>query len=297
MLQGLEDFKNATDGLDSSGTETERENNSSNLTIGIPTYGTIRDRKYEISDLCEIFFNKTAKYIYLTLQSLYIFSCCWSYTTVAGSAWATNIPFYHIHESLRCTGASFLHRVLPPVGCLYSYYISIAIFATVVTTLSLLNLKEQAMFQLLLGLLRFFTIGVASIYSIYRLVEGGDSCMDYIDDDEYSNSSTNIPIANVAFKFDPKGWLQAIPIFLFANMFQLGIPSLSHPIKQKQLLHWLFVVLMIITCFSYLCIGLVVPLWFRATIEEVCTLNWVSVLIILTKITFNIFILIFYIFF
>jgi len=253
--------------------------------IPTPKYDYLQDRKYEISELCEIFFNKQMKYLYLILQALYIFSCGWSYTTVVGSAWATNIPFHHIVEELRCSDTAFLHRTLPQGGCLYAYYWSVGIFAVVAVALSLMDLKEQAVIQMFFSFLRFFTISVTSIYSIYRLVEGGDSCLDYTSDfmngynssdAEVNVSYSNIPITSIIFKFDPKGWLQAIPIMLFANMYQLGIPSLSHPIRQKEYLHYLILVVMAVSFVSYICIGVVLPLWFRATIEEVCTLNWVS---------------------
>ena len=80
----------------------------------------------------------------------------------------------------------------------------------------------------------------------------------------------------MARKFDPKGWLQSIPIMLFANMFQVGVPSLSYPIKQKKYLHWLVIAMTAAAFVAYLSLGLVLSLWFRATIQEACTLNWVS---------------------
>ena len=280
----VEKYRNATDEHD----DTEADE-SSPTTTPSPKYDYVQDRKYEISELCEIFFNKHAKYIYLVMQALYIFSCCWSYTAVVGSSWAINIPFYRFKEELRCSDMAFLHRALPQGGCLYAYYWSVGIFAIIAITLSLMDLKEQAAVQMFLGLLRFFTITVTSIYSIYRLVQGGDACLDYdytssdtygqnlSDEESYGNVSySNIAITSVIFKFDPKGWLQAIPIILFANMYQLGIPSLSHPIRQKKYLHYLTLAVMAASFVSYMCIGVILPLWFRATIEEVCTLNWVS---------------------
>jgi len=220
------------------------------------------------------------------MQTLYIFCCCWSYATVAGSAWAANFPFYLVDKELQCSDTAFLHRALPQGGCLYSYYWSVGLFAVVVITLSLVDLREQALFHMFLALLRFGTMAAISIYSIYRLVDGGDSCLDYAMDTirgtngpniTYRDTSfSNIPITSVIFKFDPKGWLQAIPIMLFANMYQLGIPSLSHPIRQKKYLHYLVLVVTAVAFALYMCIGVILPLWFRATIEEVCMLNWVS---------------------
>ncbi len=41
---------------------------------------------------------------------------------------------------------------------------------------------------------------------------------------------------DLVFNFDPKGWLVAVPVLTYAFIIHQGIPSLTHPIKQKQYL-------------------------------------------------------------
>ena len=151
--------------------------------------------------------------------------------------------------------------------------------------LSVLDLKEQAIVQVFLGSARFLTVGAIVIYSMVKLSHGGDAC----GEDEIltaSNSSSNISelgnatrytsYNDIVFKFDPKGWVAAIPVFIYAFIIHTGISSLSHPVKQKKYLHWMLAGMSVTALVSYMSLGLVVPLWFKTGVQEAITLNWVS---------------------
>lgn len=242
-----------------------------------PEFEITLKRKFEPVELCEIFVGKWFKYIYLVVVVIYCFLASWSFSTVAGSAWATNIP-YNFGALNICESDAFQHRVLPAGGCLYSYYFSVFLFGVIVVTLSLLDLKEQALVQLFLGSLRFITVGIIIIYAIVRLAEGGNVCEKSAF--EFVNSTVThvhiISFQDIVVKFDPKGWLTAIPVFTYAFLLHLGISSLTHPIKQKKYLSWLMTAMFLAALFCYMSLGVVVPLWFKATIQETVTLNWVS---------------------
>lgn len=242
-----------------------------------PKFEITIKRKFEIVELCEIFFNKYIKYIYLSVLSMHGFLSCWSYAAVAGSAWAINIPFRHFGVAESCSDNAFLHRTLPTDGCLYAYYFCLALFAIVVVTLSLLDLKEQAFIQLILGLMRFFTFAAIALYCIVRLIQGGDPCLDSV---TYANTSygepTSVDVRSVVLKFDPRGWVLAVPVFTFSFLFHTGISSLTHPVRQKKYLHWLVIAMFISSLICYISLGISASLWFRSSIQETCTLNWVS---------------------
>ncbi|KAL5502760.1 hypothetical protein EMCRGX_G009581 [Ephydatia muelleri] len=57
-------------------------------------------------------------------------------------------------------------------------------------------------------------------------------------------------------------------------MLHPGIPSLTHPIKQKKGLHWFMAAIFGTTLFCYMTLGIVVSLWFRGDINETASLNW-----------------------
>jgi len=68
-----------------------------------PSFEITVRRKFEVVELCEIFFNRWVKYIYLVILSVYCFLALWSFSTVAGSAWAVNIPYSFAGVSM-CEG-------------------------------------------------------------------------------------------------------------------------------------------------------------------------------------------------
>ena len=253
-----------------------------------PKFEIRDDRKFEPVELSEIFVGKWFKFVYLSVVTLYSFLACWSFSTVAGTAWASNIP-YNFGSLEMCSENAFHHQVLPEGGCLFSYYFSVFLFGTLMIFLSVLDLKEQAIVQVFLGSARFATVGAIVIYSLAKLSQGGDAC----EDDEMltavnnystarnisnivSNATRYTPYDDIVFKFDPRGWVAAIPVFTYAYIIHTGISSLSHPVKQKTYLHWMLAAMSITALVCYMSLGLVVPLWFKASVQETITLNWVS---------------------
>ena len=245
---------------------------------------TVR-RKFEVVELCEIFFNKWVKILYLIILSIYCFLASWSFATVAGSSWALNVP-YHFGKVQQCEGDPFHHSVLPTEeSCRNAYYFSLFIFAMLVVFLSLLDLKEQAVIQMILGLMRFLTVGAIIVYSLANIAEGGDGCIaTYTNASNYSadafmplqNATLHTSSKDIFLRFDIKSWLTALPIFTYAFILHQGLASLTHPIKQKRYLWYLNLAMFSTALFCYLTLGIIVPLWFKASIQETVTLNFVS---------------------
>lgn len=154
-------------------------------TVGVkrhPTFEITIRRKFEMLELCEIFFNKWVKYLYLIILNIYCFLASWSFATVAGSSWALNIP-YNFSDVVKCEGDPFHHQVLPMEdNCRNAYYFSLFLFTILVVSLSLVDLKEQAILQMILGLLRFLTVGAIIVYALVKIAKGGDVCEGMEDD-------------------------------------------------------------------------------------------------------------------
>ena len=176
--------------------------------------------------------------------------------------------------------------------------ICVLLFAVIVVPLSLLDLSEQALLHMTLGLLRFVTIAIIVLYGVVKLSIGINECSFSVQHNAsllLGQNSTNLDffpqdntslftsieygfsdLSRVVFRFDVKGWLVSIPVLAFALMLHQGIPALTHPIKEKHFLRQSMVAMFGIATLSYLSLGVVVPLWFKANIQEICTLNWVS---------------------
>ena len=268
--------------LDSDTTDSEMDDKSTkSLTLESkhPKFEITVKRKFETVELCEMFFNRWMKYLYLVIIVIYSFMACWSFATVAGSAWAVNIPL-NFGAAHQCEDTAFHNRILPGRGCLFAYYFSLFLFGIVVITLSLLDLKEQSLVQVFLGVLRFMTVAAIVIYSIVKLAGGGEVCEKELSLFNISNLTLTdyrpLSMKDVVLKFNPKGWLTLLPVFTYAFHLHSGIPSVTHPMKQKKYLHWLFLAMFLSTGFCYLSLGVVVPLWFKASVQEIITLNFVS---------------------
>lgn len=287
-MQALEYLKKSLTRSNSSSTDaTSSEGTEEETVLDDQALGTVEDnsvaecpkfeltfkRKFEIPELCEIFLNKYVGYLYMMVLSMYGLLGNWIAAAVATSAWATNIPFRNFGSLEMCSWNAFFHHVIPSDGCLSAYYFCLMMFAIIAISVSLFDLKEQAIVHVSLGLLRFVTLGAMVLYCIIRLAQDGDPCTDMNTNlttpTDFGNNSTMI-------MFDLRGWVLAIPVFTSALFFHTGLPSLTHPVDHKKYHHWLVVVVILILVICYLIPGLLLPQWFRTTIQETCTLSWAS---------------------
>ena len=53
------------------------------------------------------------------------------------------------------------------------------------------------------------------------------------------NASRYTSSSEIVTKFNPKGWLVSVPVYLFAFEIQSGVSSLTHPVKQEKYIHWM----------------------------------------------------------
>ena len=268
-----------------------------------PKFYIAQNRKFEPSELCEVFVGRWLKIVYLIIFSIYSSLACISYSTVVGTAWSVNLPL-NFGSFQECSDTDFLNRLLPsfhPGGCLHAYWFCLMLFAVLVVPISLLDLKEQAIVQLALGLLRFFTLGAIIIYCLVYLFQGDTltDCKDAMnwrmphDDDDNDTVDTTMnwtmlyvnateTMDHIVFHFNFYNWVAAIPVFVYAFILHQGIPGLTHPIRNKKYLRGYFNLLFLLIAFLYGLLGVVVALWFRDCVNETCTLNWVSMFLILS---------------
>ena len=250
-----------------------------------PKYEILLTRKFEPTELCQVFFNRWVKYVYITVLSVYSFLSAWSFSCVAGTSWASNIP-YNFSSVLKCSGEDFLHTNLPHGECLNAYRFSVFLFAVIVVPLSVLDLKELGFVQAILGILRFATVLAIVLYCIVNFFLGSSSSAtgnntNWTSLTNLTNSSSE-SYTQILFGFNINGWLVAIPIFVYAQILHQGIPALTHPIKEKKQLRWFMLVVFVTTNICYQVLGIVVALWFKEKVNETATLNWVSQSVSLT---------------
>ena len=246
-----------------------------------PNFRIELSRKFEPSELCEIFVGKWFKYVYIVALIGTLFLACIAYGTVASSAWSVNIPF-NFTTIQQCTGEEFSIYIIPQrASCRNTYWVCLCIFACLVVPLSLLELKDQLIVQVLMGMLRFVAIGSIVIFCIANLSIFKNICQCHVPwlpandtEEDFCNVSTSD--GELFTRFDPKAWIQAVPVIVVAFILHQSIPSLTHPIRQKRYLRGYFNVLYIVLTTVYGSLALTVSLWFKDCTRSTCTLSWVS---------------------
>ena len=253
-----------------------------------PDFRILETRRFETSELCEVFFNKLGKYFYLVMVVVFCFFVALSLAIVASTTLATIIPLSNIMGPFnKCHPDAFNNVTTPEdVGCRYTYYFCLMLFGLVVVPLSMMNLKAQAFIQAIFGLLRFLMLAMILTYCIVKLFEEGICLKTLInphtvgnitaENDTVENATEMHTCDNTITIFHLKWWLIAIPVLTYPFLLHHSIPSFTHPIGKKKYL-WQFILCtysFLGVCF--LCLGVVVPLWFGAETQETVVLNWVS---------------------
>ena len=238
-----------------------------------PNFTLLLTRKFEASEMCEMFYGRYMKYIYIVVFTIYMFFGFWASATVAGSAWSSNLPL-NFGSLSQCKEQSFHDHLAPSGGCLSAYRFCIMLFAVIVVPLSLVELTEQKLLQILLGLMRFLTFGCLIIYSVTNIISHPH--YDLYNSTSRQNESYNHYGPQI-LKFDFNGWLVAISIIVYAQILHSGIPSMTQPIKAKKWLGVFFGVVFASTTLLYWLLGVSMSLWFKGSIEETGTLSFVSV--------------------
>ena len=247
----------------------------------LPNFTVLHTRKIEITELCGIFLGRWSKYFYLFVNTGACFLGALAFSTVAGSSWAINLPL-NFADVAQCNNTDFHFHTLPVViPCRNAYWFCLFLFACIVVPLSMINLGDQAIVQVVLSLLRFITVGCILVFCIANLITTENICTCKQPWQNNNNATgvvkcnINSTFAQITTDFDVEAWTMAIPVMVTALTIHMGIPFLSHPVKQKKHLGRLMHVLFLIMTFLYMTLGVVVPMWWKTCINETCTLNWV----------------------
>ena len=255
----------------------------------MPKFEVLITRKFEFSELCALFLGRWSKYAFLLFISAFTFTACLAYATVAGTAWSVNLPldFGDVHQ---CNDTDFHFTVLPTdLRCRNAYWFCLFLFGCIVVPLSLVQLREQMIVQLLWSFLRFVAIGTILLFSFVNLIAVRDICecdnpwgysqLENTTEDlsfEEVCSLNQTTFADITTTFNPRAWFVSVPVIVTALNFHQGIPALTHPVKNKKRLGTLLHTLMFVISTAYMLLGVILSLWWKRCIDEVCTLNWVS---------------------
>ena len=247
-----------------------------------PAFKIKDSRKFEIAELCDIFVGKWFKYLYIIMIIIFNgFLALMAYAIIFSSAWAVSIPF-NFGSLKQCREMDFLHQYFPKdLACGNAYRLCLFIFSCVMIPISLVNLKQQAVVQVAIGILRFLVVISILVYCLYYIIFGDPNSI-LLSDTNSSVDDVNVDTTLVTsyfdaiFSFNFEGWVIGIPVMFYTVTLHQGIPGFVQPIREKD---WLksFVTSIYLTIGGlYMIVNVVGAIWFRDVVNENFTLNWVS---------------------
>jgi len=275
-LQALETWKKEKEGLLKKGSFTGIEKSL------LPKFEISPERKFEPSELCKVFLGTYGQYSFVGVLVVHVILICWVCATVAGSSLASNIS-YNFGSLERCGDSEFHHEVIPGDGCKHSYRFSVFLYSLAVIPLCLLELSEQKYIQVILGFVRFVAVSCLVTYATVKLLGEDDypenfpvTCTNNTDSCDPNEVLGDYDYWHQISRFGLKGWLTAIPVFVYAQLMHASISKLTHPIKEKEYLRGFMLAIFATSSFIFMTVGITVALWFKKDTEETCTLNFVS---------------------
>eukprot|EP00002_Diphylleia_rotans_P040766 TRINITY_DN9749_c0_g1_i2.p1 TRINITY_DN9749_c0_g1~~TRINITY_DN9749_c0_g1_i2.p1 ORF type:complete len:482 (+),score=82.13 TRINITY_DN9749_c0_g1_i2:70-1515(+) len=221
---------------------------------GEPDY-RIANRKFEIGELVGLFMGPKVQRGYEVVICIYMFGALWSYCSVFATSAATYIPIPFINDGNTCEDCDSL------------YYFYLAVFGSIVIPLSCMDLHEQVVTQVLLAVFRFVAIFIMISTSAYGIDK------ELPPDPEEPNSFDDKEDTTL---FNFPGFGSMFAIVAFSQMFQLGVPTLTHPIKDRMKLRKIYFSLLSSTFLLYGTLGITLVSYYRQYIDKQCSLNWVD---------------------
>ena len=166
-------------------------------------------RKFETNMLCGIFLNDYYRKVYEVSICLYLYGALWSYAAVLAASLTDNFPVSFINGGDACD-VDKDHST----GCKSLYWFYLSIFAVFAVPMSIRELSEQKVIQVILAIFRFvalFTMAATSVNAMYG----------YPNEDlpkEYQEGGTPYLSDTPGFNFESK---TVFVFFLFCSVSSL----------------------------------------------------------------------------
>ncbi|CAN0378008.1 unnamed protein product [Ascophyllum nodosum] len=199
---------------------------------------------FQVSEMCEMFGGRKLQRAYNVLLFLYMFCALWGYAAVFGEALATYAP-------------------LPFLGYTGAYRLYVMVFGAVVVPLSCTNIKEQALFQIVLTVLRFAAL-LAMVASIaVSLYTGGHP---------FGPKSEQYVGTVELIRWE--GIFRAVPAAIFALSLASTVPTIVSSLEDKHSVRNVAWTALACAVVGYTSISLTTAYYFGTSIDGSCNVNW-----------------------
>lgn len=259
--------------------ETFAMNNTDKMVISM--------RKYEINELCTYFLGSFGQRVYEVCVGAYLFGCLWGFTSIFGTTAADVIPFPGLSDSTWPCG--FYGSTLS-TECFHSYQVFVAFFSAFVIPLSLMDLADQAVIQIILCLYRFLSFFVMVFTTLAFMFQQPYKSLNCLPNPD--NLPTPTPFVNYTIpypcstrleppyvadgikEFDFSGFGIIFPAIVFAQLTHHSVPGIIQPVRNKNHLKGIFLATLTVSTIFYAVMGTILASYLGAGIKDLATLNW-----------------------
>ena len=215
---------------------------------------------YEILMLTRLHLGRWPERATMVGTVLYMVGTLWALISVFASSLAATVPMPWLQAGAPC---DIYKTDIYGGGCITLYYWWVLTFAMATAVLLALDLREQAAFQTLMTGARALII-LAMVLSLTM----GDGRADFGLPPLEGAAAAPLPLARWS------GLGEMVPIGVFCQLFQIGVPSLVQPLGRKRDFPAVFGHALVATLCMYTSLGLAAVYLFRDDVDPSCNLNW-----------------------
>lgn len=229
-----------------------------------PSLNVPSHTSYEMLMLCRLHLGRWAERVVMISAALYMFGTLWSFVSVFASSMSATVPLPGLlgtNEQLK--PCDIYKTDIYGGGCITLYYFWALAFALLMVALMGLDVREQAAFQCAMTALRALIILVMT----GTLLLGSRSDFGLAED-----AADPPPAPLVRWEGLPK----MVPIGVFCQLFQIGVPSLLQPLRRKRAFPRIFGAALGATFAMYTTLGLSAAFVLRDDVDPSCNLNWAA---------------------
>jgi hypothetical protein len=204
----------------------------------------IRERKYELSLLTEIFLGKSGSLFFSVTTLVSLYGIMWAYCTIFANSFADKFPLGDTQDG--------------------GYKLYIVMFMVVIVPLACTSISDQQWVQISFVMARFVMV----------ILMVGTVAAAYGADEPHFGSQVgpvnDIPLAN------PSNIVQVTTTCIFASLFQCSVPTMADETRSKSDLTQVFGVASTLSFISNLLLGILFALFFGQDQPDSSNVNWVN---------------------
>lgn len=176
----------------------------------------ITHRRFDLIEVVRLLLGRQFSVVYIIALCLYTTGALTAYSSIFSASFASNVP-------LGAAGTCDIYADPEFAGeCRWKYWVYLSVYAVFMVYFTLAGLREQLWMQYIMTTMRFAVMIIVISTCAYSVVTHSS-----LSSEEYN--SAQLPAAA-----QPRAFGRALPIILFAVLYQVQLPSLIEHLRDKR---------------------------------------------------------------